>query len=147
MCFCAPEIKEHHWNMEKIFDLIKLDDVFASYENVILTGDLKMLNEIYGLMEGSSKHPCLYCTAEAQQLTPGEPRTIASLKNDQETLKFKTGGNINKCKFYNNVKNPPLLHNIPDQVPILKINPPPVLHIMLGIFNHIWKSMENISEN
>ena len=27
MCFCAPEIKEHYWNMEKIFDLIKLDDV------------------------------------------------------------------------------------------------------------------------
>ena len=29
---------------------------------------------------------------------------------------------------------------------ILQISPPPSLHIMLGVFNHIWKSIENISD-
>ena len=59
MCFCAPAIKEHHWNMATIFNLIKINDVFATFENVILTGDLKLLNEVYDLMVGSSKYPCL----------------------------------------------------------------------------------------
>ena len=34
-----------------------------------------------------------------------------------------------------------------DQVPIFEITLSPVLHIMLGVFNHIWKNMENISED
>ena len=126
-----------------IFNLIKINDVFATFENVILTGDLKLLNEVYGLMEGSSKHPCLYCTAEAQQLAAEQPRTLASLRDDYERWKSNSG-DIKCCKDYNNVKNPPLLHSNFDQVPIIKITPPPVLHIMLGVFNHIQKNMENI---
>ena len=145
ICFCAPAIKEHHWNFSKIFDLMKIDDVFGKFENVILTGDLKFLNEVYGLMEGSSKHPCLYCTAESQQLTAGQPRTLASMRTDYEMWKHNSG-DIKCCKNYNNVKNPPLLPNIFDQVPIFKITPPPALHIMLGVFNHIWKNMEAISK-
>ena len=129
-----------------IFNLIKIYDVFATFENVILTGDLKLLNEVYGLMEGSSKYPCLYWIAEAQQLAAEQPRTLASLKDDYERWK-SNNGDIKCYKDYNNVKNPPLLHNNFDQVPILKITPPPVLHIMLGVFNHIWKNMENISED
>ena len=146
MCFCAPGIKEHHWNMRKIFNLIKIHDVFTKFQNVILTGDLKLLNEIYGLMESSSKHPCLYCTAESQQIVMGEPRTIGSLKKDYQKWSSSSGANKKRCKEYNNVKNPPLLQNIPDEVPVLKITPPPMLHILLGVFNHIWKNMENISE-
>ena len=66
MVFCAPQIKETHKNFEKIFDLIKLNQLLLSSNNVIFTGDFKLLNEVYGLMEASSKHPCIYCTAPAQ---------------------------------------------------------------------------------
>ena len=46
--------------MTKTFNLIKIDDAFVAFKNITLTGDLKLLNEAYGLMEGSSKHPYLY---------------------------------------------------------------------------------------
>ena len=65
MSFCAPVIKETYTNLQKIFELIKVEEVFMKFENVIFTGDLKFLNEMYGIMEGSSRHPCLYCTAVA----------------------------------------------------------------------------------
>ena len=96
-------------------------------------------------MEGSAKHPCLYCTVEQQQLTGGQPRTLASSMNDHERWKSNSV-DIMKCKNYNNVKNPPLFCNLSDQVPVLKLTPPPILHIMLGIFNHLWKNMEKKSE-
>ena len=120
--------------------------IFVAFKNITLTGDLKLLSEVYGLMEGSSKHPFLYCTAEAQQLAKGQPRTLGSLRNDYQRWKSNSGGDKKSCKDYNNVKNPPLLQDMPNEVPILKITPPPVLHIMLGIFNHIWKNIENLSE-
>ena len=138
MCFYSLQIKEHHWNLAKIFNLLKIDDVFATFENIVLTGALKILNEIFGLMEGNAKHPCLYCTVEQQHIPAGQPRTLASLRNDHESWKSDSG-DIKTCKYYNNVKKQPLLQNISDQVPILKITPPPILHIMLGVFNHIWK--------
>ena len=39
-----------------------------------------------------------------------------------------------------------LFECLSDETLILKITPPPALHIMLGIFNHIWKGIENISD-
>ena len=86
MCFCTPQIKEVSWNLEKIFNLMGMDQVFLEYENVIFTGDLKLLNEVYGLMEAGSNHPCIYCTALKQELEAGPPRTIGSLRSD-----FKNG--------------------------------------------------------
>ena len=44
------------------------------------------------------------------------------------------------------MKHQPLLKNLTDETPLITISPPPSLHIILGIFNHIWRSMENISE-
>ena len=86
MCFCSPQIKEHHWNLAKIFNLLKIDDILATFENVVLTGDLKI--EIYGLMEGNTKHPCLYCTVERQHIPAGQPRTLASLRNYLERWRY-----------------------------------------------------------
>ena len=97
-------------------------------------------------MEGSSNHSCLYYTAEAQQLEIGHPRTLGSLRNVYDRWEANSGGDIKNCKDYRNVKNPPLLQGMPNEVPILKIIPSLVLHIMLGIFNHVWKNMENVSE-
>ena len=67
-------------------------------------------------------HPCLYCTVELQHIPAEQPRTLASLRNDHERWKSNSG-DIKTCKYYNNVKNPPLLQNISDQVLILKITP------------------------
>ena len=42
----SSQIMEHHWNLAKIFNMLNIDDIFATFENVVLTGDLKILNEI-----------------------------------------------------------------------------------------------------
>ena len=137
MCFCVPKIKEVNWNLRIFFELINLDQLLSEYKNVIFTGDLKLLNEVYGLMEASSKHPCLYCTAESQELKPGLPRTIMSLRDDFENWE-KAGGNKKVCKQFNNIQNYPLFETLPTETPTLKITPPPALYIMIGIFSHIW---------
>lgn len=145
MCFCSPQIKEVNWNLNKIFQLIGMEQVFLQYENVLFTGDLKLINEIYGLMEASSNHPCVYCTIPKQELEAGPPRTIGGLRSDFEKWNA-AGAKKNKCKDFNNVKNYPLFTCLPDDTPILKITPPPSLHIMLGVFNHLWKGITIISD-
>ena len=140
MSFCAPEIKEDYTNLKKIFSLIEIEEIFKKYDNVIFT-DLKFLNEMHGLMESSSKHPCLYCDAEAQDLSTGSSRTISSLSNDYSKW-VSTGSKKTTCKNFNNEKNDPLLEKLPEITEILKISPPPSLHILLGVFNHIWNICE-----
>ena len=39
-----------------------------------------------------------------------------------------------------------MFHSLSDDTPILNLSSPPSLHLMLGIFNHIWKAMEKKSE-
>ena len=47
---------------------------------------------------------------------------------------------------YNNVKNIPLFHSLSEDTPVLRLIPPPSLHLMLSIFDHIWKAMDAKSE-
>lgn len=50
------------------------------------------------------------------------------------------------CKNYYNVLNAPLFTSLPNDTLIMQISPIPSLHILIGIFNHIWKAMENTSQ-
>ena len=147
MAFCAPEIKEINNNLEKIFNLLQIDEVFSKYPNAIFSGDLEFLNEVYGIMEASSRHSCIYCTANSQTMNSSHPRTLGSLKIDYENWKKTTGESKTMCKDFNNVKNLHLFKILPDDITPLKLSPPPTLHIMLGVFNHIWKNIESISED
>ena len=93
-------------------------------------------------MEGSSKHPCLYCTVERQTLNSGLPRTIGSLKKDFEKW-VNAGGIKNKCKEFNNVQNYPLFESLPLETPTLKITRP-LLHFTLcsgysTVYGKQWK--------
>ena len=97
-------------------------------------------------MEATCKHPCIYCTAPTQYFFPCTPRTIGILKYHHNKWKNESG-DTNQCKNFLNVKNPPLFINIPSETLVLSITPPPALHIKLGIFNHIWKNIEKISED
>ena len=50
------------------------------------------------------------------------------------------------CMHYNNVRNNSLFQSLSDITTVLKLSPPPSLHLMLGIFKNIWKSMDAKSE-
>ena len=144
MVFCAPQIKEMNNNLDKIFNLIKLDQLFVNFNNVVFTGDFKLLNEVYGIMQASSKHPCIYCLAPEQQLESGILRTFGDLRGKHEEWR-RNGSKKKDCKNDFNVNNPTLLKSIPNETLVLSITPHPTLHILLGVFNHIWKNMEELS--
>ena len=45
------------------------------------------------------------------------------------------------------MRNKPLFEDyVSDETLVLKLTPPSSLHILLGISNHIWKSIESITE-
>ena len=106
------------------FLLIKIEETFKKFDNVILTGDLKLLNEVYGLMGSTAKHPCIYCTTTLQELKAGYPRTLGSLKEDYLNWK-KNSSKQDKCKDFNNVKNLSLFQTLTNNIPILDLSPPP----------------------
>ena len=76
----------------------------------------------------------------------GATRTIGNIKND--FIDWRTsGGEKNLRKHFNNVRNKPLFEDyVSDETLVLKLTPPSSLHILLGISNHIWKSIESITE-
>ena len=47
---------------------------------------------------------------------------------------------------FNNVKDLPLFQSVSNEKLTLLFSPPPALHIMLGIFNQLWKLIEYTSE-
>ena len=127
MVFCAPQIKETNNNLEKIFNLLKLNQLLLSYNNVIFTGDFKLLNAVYGLMEANCKHPCIYCTAPTQEISPCTPRTIGTLKYHHNKWKNESG-DTNQYNNFLNVKKTPLFINIPSET-LVKYYPLPLLYI------------------
>ena len=56
-------------------------------------------NEVYGLMEASSKHPCIYCTAPAQESVSRTLRTRGTLQYNHNKWKNESG-NKNQCKNF-----------------------------------------------
>ena len=55
-------------------------------------------------------------------------------------------GEKKTCKNFNNVINTAVFEGLPGETPILKITPPPTLHIFLCIFNQVWKAMKQTFE-
>ena len=104
-----------------------------------------MLNAAFGIMETRFKHPCIYCTAPAQKLSPGTSRTIQSLDNDHNDCIINSGEK-KTCKNYNNIISTAVFECLPGETPILKITHSPTLHVFLGIFNQICKAIEQIFE-
>ena len=76
----------------------------------------------------------------------GATRTIGNIKKD--FIDWRTsGGEKNLRKHFNNVRKKPLFEDyVSDETLVLKLTPPSSLHILLGISNHIWKSIESITE-
>ena len=70
--------------------------------DVIYIGDLEHLNATYAIMEASSKHPCIYCDAEAQDLQSETAKTIGSLLMEYHALVSKGGDKneraLQRCK-------------------------------------------------
>ena len=80
-----------------------------------------------------------------QTLDSELPKTIGRIREEFNNW-YHAGIIKTNGKNFNNVENFPFFASHPPETSILKITPPPELHLMAGIFNHILKGMEDIYE-
>ena len=124
-------------------ELIDMNEIEYS-----LSMDLKLTNITIGIGPHSSKYPCPYGECfrnENGEWTKGRDRTVNNIKENRAKWIHKSkniGGNRKLLKDFMNCESDPLINGDPD-CPIIKIIPPPPLHIvLLGTVNHIFKEFE-----
>lgn len=136
----VPGVPEKYANIEQIWtSLLELDRIDA-----VISGDLKIINLLLGIMGHSSSYPCPYCFAPKSFLSDrcATSRTLTNIQHYSEKWLRDGAKEKHAKKFFNCVKKPLLGGSSTDDV--IKLCPPPVLHITLGIVNAIYKSAERI---
>ena len=97
-----------------------------------------MMNICVGLGAHSSKHPCPYCEGTAGIWeSDARIRTLESIQENYDNWSDSSG--IRKdLKMYFNCCQKPLIGIYEEgSTQVLKICPPPALHLMMGVVNKI----------
>ena len=137
----AEEFPETYENVRQILSLIQFDRVKA-----IVACDLKLDNILCGLQAPSSSHPCSWCSIDLTNLEKaGALRTLESLRESYKSF-LSAGSILAKAKHTGNLVHPPILSGADDTL-ILDILPPPELHLLLGVVNHIFQKMKSVWPN
>ena len=137
----AEELPETYENVCQIWWLIQVDRVKA-----IVACDLKLANILCGLQAHSSSHSCSWYRIDFTNLEKaGALRTLGSLRESYKSF-LSAGSNLAKAKHTANVVHPPILSGANDTL-ILDILPPPELHLLLGVVNHIFQKMKSVWPN
>ena len=96
-----------------------------------------------GLGCHSSSHPCPYCEAKARIWEPPAPlRSLESVKDNY--YRWQTySGKKTELKDYLNCAHVPIIQSWQESEStlILKIAPPPTLHLKLGIVNKLMAEL------
>ena len=58
----ATEAPETPRNIYKIVKLLNLEAEIAKVGNMRFSNDVKVVNQLYGIMQGNTSYPCTYCT-------------------------------------------------------------------------------------
>lgn len=135
-----PGIPEKYWNIAPIWTtLLELNKVDS-----VVSGDLKIINLLLGIMGHSSSYPCPYCLTPRHCLSDrlDEPRTLTNI--EKYSKQWKSSGADEKLakKYFNCIQQPLLCGASNDE--IIFICPPPALHITLGVINAIFKKVESL---
>ena len=137
----AEELPETYENVRQIWSLIQVDRVKA-----IVACGLKLANILCGLQAHSSSHPCSWRSIDFTNLKKaGALRTLGSFKESYKSF-LSAGSILAKAKHTGNFFHPPILSGADDTL-ILDILPPPELHLLLGIVNHIFQKMKSVWPN
>ena len=115
----------------------------------ILAVDFKLLLIVLGLQNAVSTYPCPYCHISLNDLrnlnkilydkefeTPRD-RTFGNLKYDYDRFQGEFGGKRKSAKFCQSTINPSLIQE-DDNITVLSKCPMDELHVLEGIFNHIF---------
>nr|XP_029715672.1 uncharacterized protein LOC115259282 [Aedes albopictus] len=115
--------------------------------DAVVTGDLKIINIVAGVMSNSSTYPCAFCTVNKKDLGEkfGTLRTIDSIQHNS-SLWNAEGGIKNNAKFYLNCVNTPLFHG-DGTTNILDVCAPPSLHLLLGMVNTVYNGIAECNDD
>ena len=134
----AEELPENYLNVKHIWSLIQ-----ANSSKFIISCDLKLANIMCGLQNHASSHPCTWCDVDSRCLSScGSIRTLGSLMNCYQAFK-RSGGDVRVAKSFGNVFHEPIITGSSDSL-ILELIPPMELHLLLGVVNHLYKSLKNV---
>lgn len=129
----AQEMAESPEAFETFFDLVSLKDL----DNYRFANDFKVHNLLSGLGPCSSSCPCPYCDKLKKYFnTKGNERTIGGISETFEQFQSKNGPLDYPAEF-DSVCREPVMPGFPPSTPILHAIPPPELHLMEGITNHV----------
>ena len=112
-------------------------------ERFIISFDLKLANILCGIQSHSSKHPCCWCDASSPNLQNcGHLRTFGEVRTQHSEF-IRAGGDLRKSKDFKNVVHLPIL-DFPDDKLVLEAIPPKELHLLLGVVNHLIKTLYDL---
>jgi hypothetical protein len=130
---------ENYENLDALFQALSIKTGTIAGKPFRLSGDLKIYNIIFGLMSHGALHCCCYCDASKYHfLSCGELRTLSDIKDLYDKWKIKS--KKEEAKNFMNCIHEPLISG---NDPVLQIAPPPELHLLIGIVNHLFSNMEN----
>ena len=133
MIGCVKKIPENHHNMKELLGEIDISSLQCKC-TYTYCGDQKIINVVCGIKNHASNYPCPYCIALKKFLEKEKAplRTLDMLSTD---LGKKDGK-----KDIHSVENPCLLIGKPEDT-ILKLFPPPFLHLMLRCTNTVCDNL------
>lgn len=131
---------ENYFNIKMLWIALNIDSLQRHYT---VAADLKMCNNIIGLMGHGSCHPCTWCDMVRGNLkAPGVSRTIGSLKALFWQF-YDSGDSKNDAKSHGNVIHPSLIKEHDDSL-VISVLPPPELHLLIGSVTTIFNKMADI---
>lgn len=138
----APDVQENYENVSKIWCLLNLNNLQATYKtNISIATDLKLANIICGLMTHSSAHPCTWCDISKTSLSSAGVMRTSDNICDKYQLWLQSGGDRKKAKLFGNCVNIPIFSWRNSSTQIINVLPPPELHLMLGAVNTLFSAM------
>ena len=129
LAYCE-DLQESHYNMGIILELLQIHELHG-----VIASDLKLINIILGLSSQGGKYTCVYCEEEKKELSTGRLRSFGRL-NECFAGYVAQGSKERNMKNHYNVIHECLLDGDPETL-VLHIIPPPELHLLMGVVNHL----------
>ena len=133
----CPGIPETHFNLRQIMEKLKLHEA----PNLKVVMDLCLLNAMIGISSHGSKYACTFFDGPST-LQSGQLRTFGHLAQKYNAY-VDSGANPAKMKDFSNVIESSLTIADPETL-VIDVHPPPELHLLIGVVNHLIKLCINV---
>ncbi len=139
----VANVQENYHNVKTLLDA---SNIPISSLQFSLGTDMKLANILCGIMQHSSVHPCCWCEISREySITPEtvpKRRTLGRIREFVRRYKecLRTGKKVRPQDFFNCIEMP-LFTDLPDDIEILDLIPPPELHLMMGVVSKLYEEV------